>query len=77
MTRKPPLCGTNAAYVRHTVLGEEADQACKDAHAQYASDHKTAGAAAAVRRAALDQLAVEFPDRFREICADLVIGDRS
>lgn len=71
-TRQP--CGTNAAYVRHIAAGEETDQACKDAHAQYANDHRTAAAAGTVRRAALDLLASEYPARFREIYTGLVLG---
>lgn len=74
--RKPLApCGTNAAYMRHVVAGEETDQPCKDAHAAYAASHKTADAAGRIRKAAMEKLAEEYPERFRDICAALVNGE--
>lgn len=75
MSKPLAPCGTNAAYMRHIVAGEETDRACKDAHAAYAASHKTAGAAGRIRKAAMEQLAEEHPDRFRDICAALVNGE--
>jgi hypothetical protein len=53
----PKPCGTPAAYWRHLQNREEPCQADRDAINTYQGAHK----------AALRQLAREFPDRFEEL----------
>jgi hypothetical protein len=70
-------CGTTAGYHRHIRNGEEACQSCRDAWAAYHRKYRTqpeqqrkALARNAARTRALNRLAKEYPDRFRELVAE-------
>jgi hypothetical protein len=77
VSRPVAPCGTNSAFQRHVNRGEPVDQPCSDAHKVYMRAWKGQRGPAKLQQAALEQLADEYPERFREICADLVTGGGS
>ena len=57
-------CGTRAAYMRHIKAGEEPDQACREANADYGGRRMRA------RQAAYTRLAAIYPDDFARFLAE-------
>ena len=77
MAELPP-CGTNSRYQWHLKLGEEIDDACKEAsrtyHAEYRRRHpetvKRVLLINQARGAARARLALRYPDAYAELLAE-------
>ncbi len=66
--KKKP-CGTHAAWSRHQRRGEVPCEPCKDARNAYQRSLRSgySGTQRIARQAALDELAVRFPEEFRTL----------
>lgn len=67
VVRKP--CGTKQAYQQHLAAGEEPDEACKRANADYTQDYNRRTGNSTARGRAHRKLAKQYPDEYTSVQA--------